>query len=284
MIWIVSNIEEEHGPFITFNEYKKAFPEGEMEIYVANQFDYFSFLREDDVVIVRTRDRNIYNRLREARQKIGFKSTLETEEIRALTWDKETLKPLLAKAGCHFPKSVRIDEIVEGKTYFVKPRYGEDSIGVDARSKCSCMEEILKKSFQLERMGMEPVIEEYVKGEEVTTSLLSDPEERELAVYSSIMKPNNGLGFHTDEIKHDYAFTAQPYTGKRLEEVGRSVFEALGAKHYIRIDSRIMEGEPYIIDVNLIAGLNRRGYMAKCLEVNGVEYLDFIRKVVKTAS
>lgn len=88
MIWIVSNIEEEHGPFITFNEYKKAFPEGEMEIYVANQFDYFSFLREDDVVIVRTRDRNIYNRLREARQKIGFKSTLETEEIRALTWDK----------------------------------------------------------------------------------------------------------------------------------------------------------------------------------------------------
>ena len=64
MIWIVSNIEEEHGPFITFNEYKKAFPEGEMEIYVANQLDDFAFLSKEDIVIVRTRDRNIYNRLR----------------------------------------------------------------------------------------------------------------------------------------------------------------------------------------------------------------------------
>lgn len=284
MIWIVSNIEEEHGPFITFNEYKKAFPEGEMEIYVANQLDDFAFLSKEDIVIVRTRDRNIYNRLREAQQKIGFKSTLETENTRILTWDKEKLKPLLVKAGCCFPKSVRTDEIVEGKTYFVKPRYGEDSIGVDARSKSSCTEDILKKSFQLERMGMEPVIEEYVRGEEITTSLLFDPEERELAVYSSIMKPKNNLGFHTDEIKHNYAFTAQSYTDKRMNKAARDIFEALGAKHYIRIDSRIMNGEPYIIDINMIAGLNRKGYMAKCLEVNGVEYFDFIRKVVNTAS
>jgi len=280
MIWIISNEAEECGIFTTFEQYKKAFDEGEMDIYCARQDDDFSFIKADDVVIIRTRDKRIYENLMLAQSKTKFKSTLESMGTLELTYDKELLKSVLEKEHLQFPQTIAVLE--NEKSYFVKPKYGEDSIGVDEMSKCNGVEDVSKKFESLLSKGLTPIVEEYIDGMEVTTAIINNQEDNP-QVYSAFVKPNNNFGFHTSETKRNYDFTPHRCSDENLKEICLKAFKAIGATHYIRIDSRICNGVPYIIDINMIAGLNRKGYMAKCLEVNGVDYFDFIRMVVKSA-
>lgn len=284
MIWIISSIAEESWPLKTFNDYKKAYDKGVMNIYCAGADCDFSFLRPEDIAIVRTRNKSINNALYIAQKEIGFRSTLEHDETVALTYDKEYLKTLLAKGGIAHPQSLRYDDIKDGNSYFVKPRYGEDSIGVDVFSLCSCVLDVNAKCVSLTESECPYIIEEYIDGPEITTAVIFSPQTNDIEVYSAEVKPRNLLGFHTSEVKKNYAFDARLYSNSEYYEVCRNIFKLINARHHIRIDSRIKDGKPYIIDVNLIPGLNRNGYMSKCMEVNGVGYYDFIRKIVNSAS
>lgn len=68
-----------------------------------------------------------------------------------------------------------------------------------------------------------------------------------------------------------------------LKGLQKKVFEAVSAKHYLRIDFRMSNQVPYVIDINMIPGLSPNGYMAKCMKEHGIEYNDFIRMVVNSA-
>ncbi len=74
------------------------------------------------------------------------------------------------------------------------------------------------------------------------------------------------------------------YQNVLIDVIARRVVDAVGAKHCLRIDFRVANGIPYVIDINMIPGLAPDGYMSMCMKEHGVEYLDFIRKMVGTAS
>ena len=103
-------------------------------------------------------------------------------------------------------------------------------------------------------------------------------------MYSALMRPNEECGLHTKQTKEHFAFTPERYISSRLNDVIRKTFRAVGATHLLRIDSRIVNGVPYIIDVNMIPGLAPDGYLSKCMEVNDVPYLNAIRMMVGTAT
>ena len=284
MIWVIANEVEEDGSFPTYKYYREAFAKGEIHIYCAGQDDDFSFLEKDDIVFMRTRDRNINFCVSEAQSRIGFKSTLESDRVNLLTQDKEVVKPVLYEAGISFPRTVWMPEVLDGNTYFVKARYGENSQGIDKDSICRSRADVQKKFYSLLSEGVIPIIEEYIDGEDLTTAVIYLPKEKRLMACSCITHANTALKFHSFDIKKEYDFTAKPFKSELLDDTCKKVFELIGAKHYLRIDSRIVDGVPYILDINMIAGLSPKGYMAKCLEVNGVSYHEFIRMVVESAT
>ena len=282
MIWVIANKVEEDGSFPTYKYYKKAFSEGEIDIFCAGEDDDFSFIGKNDVVLVRTRDEEINKNLYIAREKIGFKSTLESPETNELTHDKELVKSVLEKEGIAYPKTIKLEDVLDSRTYFVKARYGENSQGIDENSICKRRYDVYKKSITLLSGGIEPIVEEYINGEDLTTSVINTKEG--LKAFSSIIHPNTSFGFHTFGSKLDFAFTALPYENSILDKTCIKVFNAIGAKHYLRIDSRMVGGVPYILDINMIPGLGPVGHMNKCLEMNGIGYHEFIRMVVNSAS
>lgn len=285
MIWVIANKKEvEDGSFPTYKYYKHAFPEGEIDIYLATPQDNFPFLHRGDKAIVRTRDPRINARLRKAQQAYCFESTVESYMVYWLTYDKEAIKVVLAQNGLFFPKTVALDDIVPGSKYFVKPRYGEDSIGVDPYSICRNRDEVITKCSLLWQHGIEPMIEEYIEGDEVTTAVFWGREDLHIKMFSAIMRSNEECGLHTQRTKEHFAFTPELYKSSRLDDAVRKVFHAVGAMHLLRIDSRIVNGVPYIIDVNMIPGLAPDGYLSKCMEVNGISYHDAIRMMVGTAT
>lgn len=281
MIWVIANKKEEDGSFPTYKYYKQAFPEGEIDIYLATPQDNFAFLHRGDIAIVRTRDQRINERLRMAKMAYGFATTGESSKVDWLTHDKEAIKVVLAQNDILFPRTVELSDVVRGRKYFVKPRYGENSIGVDPYSICTNQEQVQTKCKMLWGNGIEPMIEEYIEGDEVTTAVFW---ESHISMYSALMRPNEECGLHTQWTKEHFAFTPDRYISSRLNDVIRKTFHAVGAKHLLRIDSRIINEVPYIIDVNMIPGLAPDGYLSKCMEVNDVTYLNAIRMMVGTAT
>lgn len=284
MIWVIANKKEEDSSFPTYRHYKQAFPEGEIDICLATPQDNFAFIHRGDIAIVRTRDPRINARLREAQMAYCFESTVESYMVDWLTHDKEAIKVVLAQNGLFFPKTVALDDIVPGSKYFVKPRYGENSIGVDPYSICRNRDEVMTKCSLLWQHGIEPMIEEYLEGDEVTTAVFWGKEDLHLKMFSAIMRPNDGGELHTQMTKAGFSFTPERYKSSRLDDAVRKVFHAIGAKHLLRIDTRIVNHMPYIIDVNMIPGLAPDGYLSKCMEVNGIGYRNAIRMMVNTAS
>lgn len=284
MIWVIANKAEEDGTFPTYRHYKKAFADGEIDIHCACQDDDFSFLKKDDVVLMRTRDENINKKVADAQVKIGFKSTLESPLTNHLTHDKNAVKTLLRQIYAPFPETINLFNVTENRKYFVKPLYGENSTGIDESSICNSKEEVLSKYTSLLESGIKPMIEYYIEGFDVTTSVFKTGENGSLEICSVVTEANNKHNLQTADTKKNFSFTAVKYQNTFVDMVAKKIFDAIGAKHYLRIDFRIAKELPYVIDINMIPGLAPDGYMSICMKSHGVEYLDFIRKVVGTAS
>ena len=128
------------------------------------------------------------------------------------------------------------------------------------------------------------MIEDYIEGFDVTTSVFKTGENGSLEICSVVTEANNKHNLQTADTKKNFSFTAVKYQTTFVDMVAKKIFDAIGAKHYLRIDFRIAKELPYVIDINMIPGLAPDGYMSICMKSHGVEYLDFIRKVVGTAS
>lgn len=283
MIWVIANKIEEDGSFPTYRHYKNAFKDGEIDIYCANQDDDFSFLKKSDIAFIRTRDENINRCVFEAQRKIGFKSTLESPKTNLLTHDKECVKSVLAKEGIPHPLSIHPLKAKGGGTYFVKPRYGENSVGVDEYSICVNVSEIDTKCRQLKSLGIEPMVEEFIDGEEVTVAVISSILSFNPEVYPIFVGSENQCLIHTDKVKSRFSFNPMRCEYEQLRAMSKKIFRAVEAKHMLRIDFRIKDGIPYVIDINMIPGLAPNGYMSECLKAYGIDYYTFIQMLVNTA-
>lgn len=283
MIWVITNRKEEDGTFPTYKFYKKAFAENEIDIYCAKQNDDFSFLTKEDIAFIRARDENINQHVRKAQERIGFASTLESSQTNYLTHDKEAVKSELYKCGIPFPLTVSPNDVERGFAYFVKPKFGENSVGIDSNSICFTKSQVINKCLFLHKQGIEPMIERYIDGSDITTSVIYSKKDSSLKTYSAFTNANNTDGIQTDETKRNYSFSASACKDELLDRIAKKVFEAVSAKHYLRIDFRMSNQVPYVIDINMIPGLSPNGYMAKCMKEHGIEYNDFIRMVVNSA-
>lgn len=281
MIWVIANSREEDGTFPTYKHYKNAYPNGAIDIFCATGNDDLSFIKEDDIVLVRTRDKAISECVMEAQNRVGFKSTLESSETEFLTHDKEALKDVLYQCGVAFPKSVSLGNVKDGTLYFVKPRFGENSIGIDSHSICDTREKVLAKYRSLSQLGLDPIIEEYIAGRDLTTTVIRSNDG--VKAYSVFTDVDNGNGIQTDETKRDFTFNAVCCSDKALENAAKQVFNAVGAKHHLRIDFRLLNGVFYVIDVNMIPGLAPNGYLSMCLKEYGINYYEAVRMVVNSA-
>lgn len=280
MIWVIANSKEEDGTFPTYKFYKNVFDNNEIDIYCARENDDFSFLKKDDIVFMRTREDNIVNRVREIQPIVGFASTLESQETNYLTHDKDAVKSVLRENGIAFPKTIKPSDVVDGRKYFIKPKFGENSFGIDENSICYSKSHVIEKYNSLIENEVEPIIEEYIEGYDLTTAVIYSRKDNTLEIYSAVTQANNDIGIQTDETKKNYTFKTSIYKSELLDEISKKVFEIVYAKHYLRIDFRMSNGIPYVIDINMIPGLAPIGYMSLCMKENGFNYHEFIRKVV----
>lgn len=284
MVWSIVSKDDMSGSKTppVFGYYRDAIGGEGCRLAVVEEDDPLEFVGKDDTVLLRT----VSSPLIDAIRRRGALTTAEDFGKYRLAGDKVMAGEFLRSQGIPSPDVFGLREIKDGEMYFVKPRFGSDSVGVTSESVCRTADDVAKVCGRLSGAGLEPVVQRFLDGEEYTVACL---DASGLRTFPAGVSCEATGGVQTYAGKYGYSETHSPVggdTARSLNEMAASVFRAMGIRHHARIDFRSDgRGNMYVIDVNLIPGLGPDGDLAGCLRVaGGVSYADAIRMVVDTAS
>lgn len=286
MIWsIVSKDEMENfGTSNVFKFYQEALGRDNIKLVVVDETDNLGFVSDDDIVLLRTASKSLIDTIR----KKGVKTTAEDFDTYYLANDKVQISRFLHSQGISASKAVSINYLENGKTYFVKPRFGSDSKGVSEKSICKSIDEVLESVDMVNSLcGGRIVVEEFVDGREFTVTVVNTSDG--IKAFAIEVDCSETFGIQTQKGKAEFAECGLPLNNvlrKEVTAIAKRVFEALGIKHHARIDfRRDKNGEFYVIDVNLIPGLGPTGDLARCmLLTENYSYTDALKMVIASAT
>lgn len=286
MIWsIVSKDEMENfGTSNVFKFYQEALGRDSIKLAVVDEKDNLDFVSENDIVLLRTASKSLIATIR----KKGVKTTAEDFDTYYLANDKVQISRFLHSQGISASKAVSINYLENGKTYFVKPRFGSDSKGVSEKSICNSIDEVLESVDMVNSLcGGRIVVEEFVDGREFTVTVVNTSDG--IKAFAIEVDCSETFGIQTQKGKAEFAECGLPLNNvlrKEVTAIAKRVFEALGIKHHARIDfRRDKNGEFYVIDVNLIPGLGPTGDLARCmLLTENYSYTDALKMVIASAT
>lgn len=286
MIWVINHVSEYDETFPTFRYYREVIGRDNVKIFCAKDCEMFDFLTHDDIVLLRSGDRMMVDRLLTRQSEVGFKSTIESQDTIKLAYDKVAIKKILEEACIRVPKSYFPHDVEDCKAYFVKPMFGEDSKEISLQSVCHSRAEVENCLDRLLRKNISPMIEEFLDGTDCTVAVIKNTMTGEINTYAIDIEVDNEYGIQTEEVKSGTLAYCQPTLTPIVNEISRKAFEAVGAKHYLRIDYRITKyGVPYLIDLNVFPGFGIAGYMYRSLMLTkNKSYRDFIMDILRSAS
>ena len=288
MIWAIVTKEEMEGYKIppVFQYYREVVGKENIKLAVVDEDDKLEFLEEDDIVLLRTASERIISKIQEKK----IKTTAEDFSTYELVKDKKEVGNLLMGFAIPVPKQYKLDEVKDGETYFVKPRFGGESFGITKESICHTKNEVIKQvKYVQDTCNQEAVIDEFIDGVDCTVACYYSPKEKKVKSHAIGIECEEVGGIQTHKGKFDYNECCSAITGvleHKLKYISQKTFKKLQIKHHARIDFRVTgDGRIYLIDINLLPGLGPSAHFAKCLLLtNNMSYKDAIWSIINSAS
>ncbi len=218
-----------------------------------------------------------------------------------LCQDKGLTKSILESRGLPTPKYqiLRKFEDWEGQVcypLFVKPLREDASLGITKESYVKNEAELRKRvEYITERYNQPALVEEYVTGRELNVSILGDKDLQILPISEIV------FGFTDEPRIVDYSAKwideSEQYkktipvcpaeldidTRRTVESVALRAYVALQCRDYARVDIRLNNGTPYILEVNPNPDISPQAGFARSLKAAGIPYEDFVNRLVMMA-
>jgi D-alanine-D-alanine ligase len=223
----------------------------------------------------------------------------------ALRQDKAVTKKLLKFHEVHYPNFATFDkDNIEfaGKMrfpMFVKPLYGDTSLGINDSSLVTEYAKLVKRiSFIQTQLKIPALVEEYIEGREFYIGILGNDPQQVLPVmeldFSKLPGGYPWIYGHeakTDRASRQYgavnavvATELDPEIRARITMAGREAAYALKTQDYARVDIRLSpDGIPIIVEVNANPYLERTSAFALAALQAGMGYSTLINRIVEIA-
>ncbi|EEM10532.1 D-alanine--D-alanine ligase [Bacillus pseudomycoides] len=177
-------------------------------------------------------------------------------------------------------EELQLDEIDKmGYPLVVKPNSGGSSVGVkivyDKDSLLSSLEDVFKWDSEI-------VIEKYIKGEEITCSILDG----KLLPIISIQHTAEFFDYHAkyDDIATIEEVVELPATTyERVAEAAMTCYRALKCSVYARVDIIIKDEIPYVMEVNTLPGMTKNSLLPKSAHAAGISYSKLLDMIIETS-
>ncbi|MFH1201351.1 MAG: D-alanine--D-alanine ligase [Candidatus Omnitrophota bacterium] len=164
-----------------------------------------------------------------------------------------------------------------GLPLVVKPAGAGSSIGVSFVMR---KEELLPAVELAFSHGRRIIIEECLKGREITVGILSN---EPLPVIEVVPK----LEFFNFQAKYtpgltDYIVPAKldPRIAKNAQDIALLAHESLGCRTFSRVDMILKEDTPYVLEINTIPGFTQTSLLPKAAAFKNISFLDLCLKVI----
>ncbi len=217
----------------------------------------------------------------------------------SIAMNKVLSRDIFAKSGLKIPRAIVVkeDEPINeaaGKIFrtmnpfwVVKPASGGSSIGVTIARNFSELVQALENAFRLDSTA---IVEEYIKGREVTCGILEnfrDEEHYALPVIEII--PPAERNFFDYECKYDGSTREicpadfEPSIKREIEEIARLAHRVLGCNGYSRTDMIVSSKGIYLLEVNTLPGLTKESLVPKAAEAIGLSFPQLLEHIIDLA-
>src|SRR3989344_2546162 len=175
----------------------------------------------------------------------------------ALSMDKISSRKLFTQAGLNVPKyqvvekGKRTRKVRFGWPVFVKPYNQGSSVGASIVKSSRELNKALKHAWRYSRLAL---IEEYLKGVEITCPILGNKNPRTLSLVE-LVPARIGKVLTWDA--QDAAVVA---------------YQTLGCRGFARVDMIIKDSKVYVLEVNTIPGLTPVSLFPKSAQATGISY------------
>lgn len=222
----------------------------------------------------------------------GLIYTGSSSRASRLAFDKWESKKRFIAAGVTMPDSIlfepgkknadleqRIRQL--GSKYVVKPLREGSTIGISIAADPKNAVEAAKKCAA--EFG-ECMIERFIKGREVTVSILG----KQALPILEIRPPAGFYDYHAKYIgdKTEYLFDSinDPALVDKIQESAITCFDSLGCRGAARVDFIIGDdGEPYALEINTIPGMTSHSLLPKAAAKTGLSMSRLCLKIVELA-
>lgn len=192
----------------------------------------------------------------------------------SLCMDKDIAKKIMVSENIKTPKwttaksikDINYDYIEEIKyPVFIKPNSGGSSVATFLVEKKEDVEKAVKTVLLYDEIA---IIEEYIKGEEITCPILNG-----IALPILAIKPNGKFfdlkSKYTDNEADEYIVKFDDKMQRKIESMALDVYNSLRCSVYARIDMLIKNGVPYVLEVNTLPGMTKNSLFPKsCSGIN----------------
>lgn len=211
----------------------------------------------------------------------------------AIGMNKEIFRKIMKEAGLPIPKYIVVNkgdkntiELVKKAgtfPYFVKPNDQGSSVGASiARNQ----KELLKSVKIAFEFSNKVLIDEYIKGVELTCGVLENDKPLALPVVEIVPKGE----FFDYESKYYESGSDEVIPARiskknenAVKKLSVNVFEAVGAKGFARVDFILKKNKLYILEINTIPGLTKMSLLPKEAEAMGISYPKLLDIILKHA-
>lgn len=211
----------------------------------------------------------------------------------ALTFNKKDTLAVLAKYGIPSAKSIYLrkgepyntEHIIEELQLplFVKPNQSGSSLGISKVKHAEELDAALEKAFAEDD---EILIESFLNGTEVSVGVLDYQGE---VIVLGITEIISHRDFFDYEAKYEGA--SEEITPARLDDATRQKVEAIAKKAYISLGMRgfsrsefiIMDGTPYMLEMNTNPGFSPSSILPQQAQIYGISIQDLCDHEVEKA-
>ncbi len=164
----------------------------------------------------------------------------------------------------------------------VKPAREGSTIGISIVRKEEELIPAFRKAMEYDE---EILIEEFMKGKEITVGILED-----IPLPMIEIVPKSGFyDFHSKYTKGEtqYILPARISREKYLyaQEISLQAFQTLGCSGVARVDLMTDENEnPFVIDVNTMPGMTETSLLPKAANYAGIPFGDLVERILLKAS
>ncbi|MEC0242293.1 D-alanine--D-alanine ligase [Paenibacillus dokdonensis] len=203
-----------------------------------------------------------------------------------LCMDKDLSKRLLRYEGLHTPDWAvlrSMDDFRDGRLssfgypLVVKPNAGGSSIGVTLVRNEESLLEAVNTAFSF---GEEVMVEEYIRGEEITCSILNG---EHLPIVS--IKPGAEFFDYTSKYEpgqsEEQIVTFERETAERILQAAEKSYIAMKCSVYARIDIMLKDGMPYILEVNTLPGMTQTSLLPRSAQAAGITFAGLLDAIIE---